>query len=851
VFKVPTLGRDRGFQNRFRAAPLPALSRSREAGIQAPRGSNPGPRLPPGVFVPKAPRPDQTRRAEETRANPIGSTAPAVPSGTRAAPGKVPIRRLARVDRISLGSVHRVCFADRALMTARVFSCWLGILLLALGSVAPHAAEPAPAEGWELESLTDQSRFEYRLGEGLLLGTNGVAIRYGDASLTADVVWLNQQTGEAVAEGRVRILRADQVWVGERILYNFRTRQMEAEQFRTGRPPVFAAAEGLRADLARGVYTATNAWITTDDVAEPFDRIVARHITIVPGQYLELRHATLYLGDIPVFYFPYYRRSLRETGPRWDLIPGYRSRHGAYLLGTYSWNLSPALDGTLHLDYRTQRGPAAGLDLTGHAGLWGNPELQYYYAHDEDPGPDPMGGSLDSSRHRLAVSWLAGPTTNLQLRAQVRYLSDALIEHDFFESEFRRNPQPRTFFEATRFWDHFALELLAEPRINDFFHTVERLPEIRLTGWRQPVGATPLFYESQSSAGFYRLRFPQTNGVAEPRVEAVRADTLHQLLWPWTFADWLHVTPRVGGRLTAYGEAHGPGARTTDHTRALFFTGLDMSFKASRTWNDTASSLLDIDGLRHVVEPFAQYWFVPRPHPRPTALPQFDGLQPSLWLLPLDFPAYNPVDALDRMHLVRLGVHQRLQTKRAGRVEALVDWSVFADWHLEREAHQDTFGDLVSELTLRPRSRARVDSTLRYAPEAGQVRLAFHSLTLEPADRWSWTVGHYYLRDHFGAEPTAWGPGHNLLFHSLLWRWDDNWAFRVSHHVEIDAGQLQEQFYTVYRDFRSWTGALTFRVRNPQQGPTDYAVGFAFSLKAAPKYRPGEDSLRPYGLLGR
>ena len=50
-------------------------------------------------------------------------------------------------------------------------------------------------------------------------------------------------TGEVVADGAVRIQRDEQIWVGEHIRYNFKTRQMEAEQFRTGKPPVFAAGQ--------------------------------------------------------------------------------------------------------------------------------------------------------------------------------------------------------------------------------------------------------------------------------------------------------------------------------------------------------------------------------------------------------------------------------------------------------------------------------------------------------------------------------------------------------------------------------------------------------------------------------
>ena len=61
---------------------------------------------------------------------------------------------------------------------------------------------------------------------------------------------------------------------------------------------------------------------------------------------------------------------------------------------------------------------------------------------------------------------------------------------------------------------------------------------------------------------------------------------------------------------------------------------------------------------------------------------------------------------------------------------------------------------------------------------------------------------------------------------------------------------LQDQFYSIYRDFRSWTGALTFRVSNSTVGPEDFSVGFSFSLKASPSMHVGDDALSPYHLLG-
>ncbi len=46
-------------------------------------------------------------------------------------------------------------------------------------------------------------------------------------------------------------------------------------------------------------------------------------------------------------------------------------------------------------------------------------------------------------------------------------------------------------------------------------------------------------------------------------------------------------------------------------------------------------------------------------------------------------------------------------------------------------------------------------------------------------------------------------------------------------------GLLQEQFYTIYRDLRSWTGALTFRVTDNNTGPENFTVAFTFSHQGA------------------
>lgn len=726
----------------------------------------------------------------------------------------------------------------------------LAFLTAAFCALTAAAASTNQPE-WIVEALSPEGWFDYDPVSGIAHGTNGLVVKYGGAVLTAERVTLNQQTGEAEADGRVRILRENQVWVSEHLRYNFKTRQMRAEQFRTGRAPVFAQGQALEGDVSNRVFTARNAYVTTDDVSEPFVRIRASRLRIVPGESVEARDAVLYVGGVPAFYFPYYRRSLAPRANHFTFVPGYRSRFGPYLLSAYNWFWGEALDGALHLDYRLKRGPAGGPDVNVHLGRWGELALKYYYLYDEEP--DTRGGfQPPHNRHRFGLGYDATPFTNLNLKAAVAYQSDPTLLRDFFEGDHRRNPQPRTFLEVNRLWDNFSLDVFAEPRVNDFYETVERLPEVRLTAFRQQLGNTPLFYESESTAGWYQRRFAEiTNSFpGTNRFAAGRADTWHQITLPQTLFGWLQVAPRVGGRFTWYGDASGPGAITHEEYRGVFNTGVEFTFKASRFWPQAQSRFLEIHGLRHILEPSLNYVFVPRPHPAPPRLPQFDTEWPSLRLLPIEYPDYNAVDAIDSQNVLRLGLRQRLQTKRDGHIENLLNWDVYTDWRLDPRSDQSTFADLYSDLVLRPRRWLTLESQTRYDTDRGQFNLAFHHLTLQPQEAWSLGLGHWYLRDDFSPRPTALGQGNNRFIATFYYRLNENWAFRTTQHFEARDGRWEEQFYTIYRDFRSWTGALTFRVRDNRTGADDYTVAFTLSLKARPRFGLGEDAVQPERLLG-
>ena len=142
-----------------------------------------------------------------------------------------------------------------------------------------------------------------------------------------------------------------------------------------------------------------------------------------------LNNATLYLGNVPVFYFPYFRRSLRQHSNYWVIVPGYRSLDGPYLLTSYNWYWNERLGGALHIDVRAKRGVGVGPDLDWHLPRFGDGKAGYYYIHDVDPGEDAFGRPIDSDRQRAFLTHLAEPRTNLTARRQDHRVSAAGRPH--------------------------------------------------------------------------------------------------------------------------------------------------------------------------------------------------------------------------------------------------------------------------------------------------------------------------------------------------------------------------------------------------------------------------------------
>ena len=221
----------------------------------------------------------------------------------------------------------------------------LRLVLTLLALLLPLAARSQETN--ELFVL-EGAKQEVQLKTGTVFYKNGMLLKYGPVVLTAQTARVDRATGDAYAEGNVILQReGGQLWRGEQLHYNFKTRVISGDSFRAGHPPYFVQGTNMITTPTNQTYTVTNTYLTTDDHPDPGYRIYAQQITVIPGESIKARHALFYLGDVPVMYFPYFTKTLDRHPNNYDFLAGYRSTWGAYLLNTYNWYWNERLDGAV------------------------------------------------------------------------------------------------------------------------------------------------------------------------------------------------------------------------------------------------------------------------------------------------------------------------------------------------------------------------------------------------------------------------------------------------------------------------------------------------------------------------
>ena len=688
--------------------------------------------------------------------------------------------------------------------------------------------------------------------DGNILARGHVVVTYESVTLLADKAQVNTKTRQAHAEGNVRLRQGYKEWKAESLDYNFGTGAMKAGAARAQlNKGVFFEGDSMES-TDRNKYVLKNSYFTTSDYDQPGCRFKAGTVIVYPDNRVVFHNLVLFVGSVPVFYFPYFVWALDDdeatgvnTGTQVQV--GSKSTWGFFVLNSYTTRVSEDIRPTFHLDYREARGLAGGVDLRYKAG--GDPKeaaksgkfeprvsgkIKAYYADDEKmrksgdvevvTSTATTTQKIPYERYQVRVSQRADIQDDIYSKLKANKLSDPNLLEDFFETEFRHDPQPDNFLEITKWSPNTTLSLMGRPQVNDFFTTTERLPELRFDLKRQPILGSSFFYEGENSAASLSREFSNISGGQD--YHATRLDSFHQVLYPKQYFNWLSLVPRVGGRATFYDRSPiNPSQPSL--VRGVLNAGFEAGFKVHRTWSETRDKQWEIDGLRHVVEPGVNYGFVMRPAHQPRDLYQFDVDRSSFGILkdlvPIDFPQYTGIDSIDKRNVFRPGLRQRLQTKRDGAPWDLAELFVYQDILADKVAGERTFSDLFAEFSTKPVRWLSLGWRGRYDYDQDQIRESSTAASVFSDKKWKLTLSHLYFRDVGNQAGVGYG-----------WALNENWTFRTNHRFDPSNGDLMEQTYTIDRDLHSWVASLSVSQLRSINRDSDLRIWLAFTLKAFP-----------------
>lgn len=732
-----------------------------------------------------------------------------------------------------------------------------------------------------------------RMEGGLAIAEQNVIIRYAETSIYCDYAQYNPDTRDVLLTGNVRIYRDGRLFTAERALYNLETKVLNTADFRGETLPFRFAGDSF-STLGSNAYLVRDGIFTTSDSSKPDYYLRARTVRIYPRDRVVFSNVKLYVGRTPVFWYPYLYQSLTADSG-FMYTPGYASVWGAYLLTQTTFPLTENISGRIRLDLYEDRGLGAGFEArwgasmrTGsrftratdtksqskereikHGENWGR--FISYIIEDSNPGTNETSlqrEPIDATRYRVSLNDRTYVTEDIYTTVNINKLSDKRFLQDFEQGVFRENPNPDNLLAITKWDEDYSAILMMRKQINEDFDGTDKIPEFALDIKRQPLFGWAVFYDSDTTVGDYNRVFEENS--LFPEYRSFRADTFHQLSRPGTYFGWLSINPRVGVRGTYYSrtgfieETLDPITRTVtgigadglpvtstvtsletrqhlrkggDLFRAAVTAGMEMSFKFSRAFESVQSRALGLDGLRHVVQPYSNLSFV-RTNQEPDEILQFDRLNRSTQLPPIDFPQFNTIDSLDNWSILRLGVRNRLQTRRDNETLNWLELDTFFDVNFDRPdfgnlsvlSDDGTFSNVYNRLRFNPLPWVtfQLQSQLPLLDEGfSEVNSTLYFLLNRHV---SLNVGQRYLH---GNEQFL---DSNLGVLGGYLRLSDNWGFSFSEQYEFTDSTLEAQTYQIHRDLSSWVASLGVNIRD-NAGKEEFGVLLTFTLKDLPSVR--------------
>ena len=490
----------------------------------------------------------------------------------------------------------------------------------------------------------------------------------------------------------------------------------------------------------------------------------------------------LYIGNMPVFWLPIMYKPPPNRMGYWTVTAGSSSAYGFYMQTSNNWDLWDTPDLKIStsnlLDYYNNRG--FGYGNASEITTPNSVTQSFLYGINDS---NPRYSAPNTSRYSPFSPYIydidlrnfTHLTDRLDFRGRFAQISDIYFLYDYFGNLASIDPAPPTYANLDYQLDWAALSANIRPQTYTWYTTTQELPKLQLTIPRQELFAN-IYYQGQTQASYLSQKWTQLNqsrpgGLPNPaNYNSWRFDTVNFAYYPIQM-DVFNLIPRAGFRLTGYSNSSNTAVSDSDLNNMIAVSqpestatatfnnydtkggstarfipefGMTLNTKTSQSWEGVKNAYWNMDGLRHVATPYIDYTYLTPSQKRDHIL------------------YFDDIDRIDTQNFVRIGIDNRLRTRRGGwKSSQAYTWAQmhnYLDFLFNADSRKNetsgtikNLGDFGNIITVTPTENLNLNAQILV--DAGQMIgsnfgtcLASSNVggTWNFADGWGFTGSYYY-----------------------------------------------------------------------------------------------------------
>lgn len=295
-------------------------------------------------------------------------------------------------------------------------------------------------------------------GEEILTLWGEVKLNSGRMRLEADWMQVNLSQDELLAKNKINLISEQGYRIeSKEAKYNLKTKQGNMKE-----PFIFIKpyyCRGDEASVESGTITFTDASLTTCNLPKPHYCLKTDKVILYPNDKIIAKNIFFKVGKLPLFYIPYYSRSLKQRKYQIIINSGISNIKGRSLGVICNYLFTPKNIGTLHLNFLQNQGFDGGIEHKYWKDNSSQGKSYFFYIHERQKREE-----LNNTKRWEMTTTHLKRAKNITGILYLQVLSDKNVTRDYIrEGRYTAGtPELKNYLTITNTYPNHILRLVTE-----------------------------------------------------------------------------------------------------------------------------------------------------------------------------------------------------------------------------------------------------------------------------------------------------------------------------------------------------------------------------------------------------